>query len=780
MNNCFDRFLGDVTRRMGGALALGAAAMLTAPATAQQETAETAVAPLDVIVVTAQKREQDLQDVSASIAALRGEKLDVLSSAGADIRFLSARVPSLIIESSFGRTFPRFYIRGLGNTDFDLNASQPVSLVYDEVVLENPILKGYPVFDLDRIEVLRGPQGTLFGRNTPAGIVKFDSAKPTQEFEGYGRIAYGRFNAIDLEGAVSGGFSDNVAARISVLYQRRDDWVDNLAPGFIADDVLEGYSEFAGRFQLLFQPSDRISILLNAHGRILDGTARVFRANIIEPGTNELILGFKRDEVFHDGRNSQDVDEFGFVGKVDYDLGPVTLTSVTGYESVELFSRGDIDGGFGAVFAPPSGPGLIPFPSETADAIPSLDQITQEVRLTSNRPAWERVNYQLGFFYFHEDLDIESFAFASLFGGVQEGFAVQSQQTNAWAVFGNADVNVTDRLSVQGGLRYSSDEKDFTASLIQSPIGGDPFGPITRNPSDEVLTWDASAKYAATDDVNLYARVARSFRAPSIQGRTLFFFFLDFFGPEAAEASVSVGDTEKILSYEAGVKSTLLNGRARVNLAGFFYQMEDQQLTAVGGAGNFNTLINADRTEGYGFEADIEWAPTDHLLFTVGASYNHTEIQDPDLTVVACGSACTILNPFFQVPNPFAADGDGLDEVAFIDGNSLPHAPEWIVNWTMRYGIPLGANGEVFFYTDWAYRSRVHFFLYDSAEFSDDVLLEGGLRLGYAANDGGWEFAIFGRNIGNDTSLEGGIDFNNLTGFVNEPPVWGIEFATRF
>ena len=127
-----------------------------------------------------------------------------MRSRRADPTFASCRrrVPSLIIESSFGRTFPRFYIRGLGNTDFDFNASQPVSLVYDDVVLENPILKGFPVFDLDRVEVLRGPQGTLFGRNTPAGIVKFDSVKPSNTTNGYGRISYGSFNGVTAQGAV--------------------------------------------------------------------------------------------------------------------------------------------------------------------------------------------------------------------------------------------------------------------------------------------------------------------------------------------------------------------------------------------------------------------------------------------------------------------------------------------------------------------------------------------------------------------------------------------------
>ena len=153
---------------------------------------ETQAKTLDAVQVTAQRKVENLQDVPVSVSTLNAEKLDVLSSGGNDMRFLSGRVPSLNIESSFGRAFPRFYIRGYGNTDFRLNASQPVSLVYDDVVQENPILKGFPVFDLDRVEVLRGPQGTLFGRNTPgrrgqvrigqavAGVRRLRQGRPRQ------------------------------------------------------------------------------------------------------------------------------------------------------------------------------------------------------------------------------------------------------------------------------------------------------------------------------------------------------------------------------------------------------------------------------------------------------------------------------------------------------------------------------------------------------------------------------------------------------------------------
>jgi iron complex outermembrane receptor protein len=353
---------------------------------------------LGEIIVTAQRREENQQKVPISVATVSGATLDAVSGAGADIRALSGRVPSLNIESSFGRTFPRFYIRGLGNTDFDLNASQPVSLVYDDVVLENPILKGFPVFDLDRVEVLRGPQGTLFGRNTPAGIVKFDSRKPTSDHN-YARASWGSFNTVNVEGGVgTGTASDTLAARMSVLYQHRDNWVDNVdAPG---TKNLEGFDDIAARLQLQVKASDALTLRATGQVRIFDGTARLFRANSVATGSNKLIgLGgpatpFRRDQVRADGLNFQKLENYNAAFTAGYDAGPVTVTSVSSLWNGNLKSRGDIDGGFGNQFAPTMGPGFIPFSAQSRDDVPSLDQFTQELRIASNNTGG--LGYQLG------------------------------------------------------------------------------------------------------------------------------------------------------------------------------------------------------------------------------------------------------------------------------------------------------------------------------------------------------------------------------------------------
>lgn len=716
------------------------------------------VVGIEVIEVTARKRTENVKDVPISVSALTPKKLEVLGSSGMDVRALSAKVPSLLIESSFGRTFPRFYIRGLGNTDFDLLASQPVSLIYDDVVLENALTKGMPMFDIERVEVLRGPQGTLFGRNTPAGIVKVQSKKPTQDFDATVSGSYGSFGSTDFRLAVGGGLTDELSARVSLLQQDRDDWIDNKAPGFEKKDQLGGYSETAGRLQLLWEPNDDFSALFNYHFRDAEADARIFRANIIKPGTNDLIDDFDRETIFQDAalRNNQTVDMKGASLKIEYDFGSHTLTSVTGHESAEMFSVGDIDGGYGAAFLPDyMGPGFIPFPSETGAKMPDHKQSTQEIRIASNDLG--KLDYQFGFFLFDEDLTINNLSFDTLANGAPNGLAIQNMETKAWAIFASLDYEVSDKLSINGGLRYSDDERKWDGELVQSPFGAPGFKE-SNDVEDSQVSGDLSASYVLNDETNIYARIARGYRAPSIQGRSLLF-----------SANSTTADSEIVDSVETGFKSVFLENTARVDGSVFYYEVKDQQLTAVGGTGNVASLLNADKAVGYGFELDSEYFVTPDFVLAASVSYNHTELQDSNVAVPGCGGGCTVTDPL---------NADGL---AIIDGNSLPQSPEWISNLSARWTKEI-ADGELYIYTDWSYRSEVNFFLYESTEFTGDALLEGGIRVGYEwfGDDAEYEVALFGRNITDEEQLTGAIDFNNLTGFVNEPRFWGVEFKANF
>jgi len=702
--------------------------------TSLQAGAQSSDLEFDEVIVTATKRAENIQDVPLSVTALPSDTLDLIGGAGDDIQFLSARVPSLIIESSFGRIFPRAYIRGLGNTDFDLNASQPVSFIYDEVVYENPILKGFPVFDTQQVEVLRGPQGTLFGRNTPAGIIKFDSVKPGDEFDAYVKASYGNFNTGQLEGAIGGPISDSLSVRLSGLYQGRDDFIENQVLG---DSGNAGdFREFAYRLQALYKPTDRFSLLVNLHGRDLSGGQTSFQANALVTGESGFRDDFDREISFSDSAidSELELETFGITTKAEYDFGDVTATYVFGVEEVDVFSRGDVDGGFGAAFLGEGnfGPGFIPFPAETGDGLDFHEQISHEFRLSNSKAG--PLNWTIGGYYFREDLDILSVNFDTLAGGAENGFAVQFQDTESFALFGNLSYQVTDQLTLSGGLRYSDDDKDFVANRPVAPFVGTngALGPITVNVGDDQLSWDLSATYAVNDDVNVYGRIARGFRAPSIQGRILF-------GDD-----VTTADSETLDSFEVGVKSFLFDNRVKFNASAFYYTIDDQQLTAIGGAGNFNQLLNADQGRGLGFEIDGSAIVTENLTLTGGLSYNDTEIQDETLTAGTCGAPCTVL--------------DAIDPVsggAFIDGNPFPNSPKWIANIVADYRKPVG-QGEFFATTDWAYRSDANIFLYESIEFESQGWIEGGVRAGYT--QGPWTAAAFVRNLTDVDGLVSAID----------------------
>jgi iron complex outermembrane receptor protein len=708
--------------------------------------AQTTAAPeLQQVTVTAQRRTENIKDVPVSVTAIKGEKLDVLVSGGDDIRVLAGKVPSLNVESSNGRTFPRFYIRGYGNTDFSNFASQPVSLVYDDVVQENPILKGFPIFDVAGVEVLAGPQGTLFGRNTPAGVVKFESEKPsTKKVEGYYNLSYGSRGQANVEGAANAPLSDKWAVRVSTLRQHRDNYIDNYADVARTQKTgeLDGYNEHAERVQFLYTPDASFNALLNLHQRHTTGSARLFRANLIQKGTNDIVPGYDKDSIVTNGRNYQDLATYGSNLRLTWDLGSVKLFSITGYERVgNYFSRGDIDGGT------PAGPGFIPFQVETGGFLHDLKQYTQEFRVESKNAG--PLNWQAGTYYFNED----GFAGTNNYNSVTWGQTshLESHQKNtAWAAFASVNYALTDAFTLRGGLRYTDDKKHFNTVAAENVVQ---VGPSFVDESKSKVNWDLSGTYKLNKDVNVYARVATGFRAPSIA---------------AANASVpiTVADAETITSVEGGIKADLFDRRARASFSLYNYDVKNQQLTVVGGNTNVTKLINASKSKGQGAEFDFEGIISSAFRVTAGGSYNFTEIRDPSLSVNKCAQ-CTVTDPV-----------NGAGRVV-IDGNPLPQAPKWILNATARYGIPMG-DGELFVFTDWSYRSKINFFLYEAAEFVGKPLTEGGVRVGYTWGAGKYELAAFGRNVLDQRRITGAIDFNNLTGFLNEPRTWGVQFKGNF
>ncbi|MGB5628948.1 MAG: TonB-dependent receptor [Woeseiaceae bacterium] len=732
---------------------------------------------LEEIVVTAQKREEALQDVPISVATTQGENLNAMFSGSDDVLALSGRVPGLYAESSNGRSAPRFYLRGLGNIDFDLAASQPVSFIMDEVVLENVVLKSFPLFDVNNIEVIRGPQGTLFGRNTTAGIIKVNTRRPTDETSGYAKASWAEYNTINVEGAVGGGLSDTLSARASVLYRTRDNWITN---GHTGEESLGEYSDTAVRIQALWEPTDRFSGLLSFQMRQLEGTSSIFRANVFTTGSADLNQNYTRDLVYYDdgNNNPQEYDSDGATLNLTWDFDDASFNSITSFQSADGFSRGDIDGGvvnIGSFPTPPDGitfadidvfgipsrtwPGPIYTPSVTQDGA-DTNQFTQEFRLASDTEG--PFNWQLGMFYFDSDLTVTTESFAS-YGFVDRQDTQIEQKNKTWAVFGQGSYDVTDQLTLTAGLRYTDDEKDFQVlqfGQLWLDLNIPTFLAPPINVQDDQVSWELSANYAMDNGQSLYGRVSSGFRAQTIQGRDVAFL-----------ETPSVAKPETITSIEAGYKADLLENRLRLNIGVFAYEVDDMQLSIIGGASNTNQVVNSDKGEAIGFEFDVQWLMTDNLLVSGGVAFNDTELKDPNLFTAPCGSGlCTVLDPV----NP-----DNAAQVS-VDGNPFPRAPESTYNIELRYSVPVGSDSEIYVLTDWVWYGEINMPLYEAVEFKTKDQFEGGLRVAYRNNASGLELAVFGRNITDEDNVLGYIDFSNNTGFVNEPNVWGVEASYEF
>lgn len=761
-----------------------AGSILTLAAPAAAQTSDPSVAApaengeLRDIVVTAERREENLQRTPVSVGVVGGDDLRLFQGGGDDTLALAGRVPSLYAETTTGRIFPRYYIRGLGNIDFYLGASQPVSIVQDDVVLEHVVLKSNPAFDIAQVEVLRGPQGSLFGRNTTAGIIKFDTVKPGQIFDARIDASYGSYNTVTVDAGVGGPIvQDKIAFRLSALYQHRDDWIDNSFTGTGLDgtrggeNALGGFDERDVRLQLLFTPTEALSINVSGHARNYDGTSTIFHRGALRRGSNN-VQGEPRDRVALDegDNNPQGYDTYGASVNAAWDFGGVTLASITAYETTSGYSRGDTDGGAAGSFSGPA------FYGQSQGNIRDLDQWTQEVRLSSSDRGAFR--WQVGGFYF-DQRDITDFYQRRFF--LDAPFVAANANTNnpdnwvrlhdvntSWAVFGQASYRF-DRLTLTAGGRYTEDRKRtelLKPAMTGATVNFPATAPRTVRLVGEEPSWDVSALYEADPTVSLYARVARGFRGPTIQGRSAVF-----------GSAFTTADSETIMSYEVGVK-TQPTRKLRFNATAFSYRVDDIQLNGNDANGN-GVLFNADHADAYGVEADAEWRPIPNITFSLGGSALHTEIKDDSVYAQVCalgggvGVTCTVLDPTIT-RTIFGAPA----VLAQIDGNPLPNAPRWQVNAAVRYDIPLANDGNLFVVSDMNMQGYTNLVLYRTREFYADGNLELGLKAGYVTSDGRYEIAAFARNLTDERNLKGVIENYNAAVF-NEPRIIGISLSAR-
>ncbi|WP_028965565.1 TonB-dependent receptor [Sphingomonas phyllosphaerae] len=755
--------------------ALPAAAQTgSAAPVASEASPDSADAGLGDVVVTAERRTENLRRVPVSVAVVNGDDLRTFQAGGEDALALAGRVPGLYAETTTGRIFPRFYIRGLGNIDFYLGASQPVSIIQDDVVLEHVVLKSNPVYDVANVEVLRGPQGSLFGRNTTAGIIKFDTIRPGQTWTSRFNASYGSYNTVTFDGGVGGPIvQDKIAVRLSGLYQHRDDWIDNSYTGGSRDgtrpgrDAMGGFDERDARLQVLLTPTETLSVNLSGHVRSYEGTSTVFHRGALIKGQNNVNLE-PRDRVALDegANNPQAYKTYGGSVNAAWDFGAATLTSITAYETTSGYSRGDTDGGAATNFG---GSGY----GESMGRVRDLDQWTQEVRLASNGDG--AFKWQFGGFYF-DSRDVTEFYQRGYFllpGDAQRNVNnwVRLRNVNtSWAVFGQASYRLAERLTLTAGARYTEDDKETRLVRAGRNAAGtvDTFpatAPRAVKLSGKEPSWDLSALYEIDPTASIYARVARGFRGPTIQGRSAVF-----------NTPFSTANSETIMSYEAGVK-TQPTSKLRLNATAFTYRVNDIQLNGNDANGN-GTLFNADHANAYGVEAEMDWRPIRNITFSLGGSAIHTEIKDKNVFAQVCqfgrDLTCTVLNQ--TVPATIFGQPATL---ARIDGNPLPNAPRWQVDAAVRYDIPLSDRGNFFVASDVNMQGYTNFVLYKTREFYASDNLELGLKAGFTTADGRYEIAAFARNITNEKNLKGVIENYNAAVF-NEPRIVGVSLSGKF
>ena len=787
-------------------LLAGIATLAIAPAAAQAQSVTTPApgsAPLaadtpasanqaddaNTVVVTAQRRNENTLNVPVAVSVIRPEALQDYHAAGGDtLLSLSGKVPSLYVETSTGRIFPRFYIRGLGNIDFYLGASQPVEIIQDDVVEEHVVLKSNPAFDVAQIEVLKGPQGSLFGRNTTAGIVKFDTAQPSETWAGQGSVSYGRFNSVNLDAGVGGPLTRDgkISFRLSGLFQHRDNWISNTYAGPSDDgtvgghNVLNGFDEKDLRLQVLARPSDAFSVRVSGHLRDYSGFASIFYRGSIQPGTNAVPASFDRSVVAYDEarNNPQAYRTHGASVKAAYDFGVATLTSITAWEHAAGYSRGDTDGGAAANFGGTAANYCAVGCGQSQGRLRYLDQWTQEVRLSS--PDAGRFTWQLGGIYFDQrdntEFDQRSFFLTSNVLGTApnpNNFVLLHDVNTSWAGFGQASYKLTDALTVTGGVRVTRDTK--STNLLLHPNFATLAVPVTAPASsyacgtaqycrlsDTRPSWDASLLYRISPEASVYARVARGFRGPTVQGRSAVF----------ATAYTTAG-SETNTSYEAGVKTQFWDGRISFNAAGFYYNVDNIQLNGNDANGN-GVLFNARKGKGYGAEAELDARPVPNLRLGAGLSLLHTEIDDTGVyaQVGAAGGVLSqrVLNPTVRIGNNYFAQ---------INRNPFPNAPDYNINANARYDLPLGDRSRVFLAGDVNVQGHVNYTLYRSVEYTANGNYEVGAKVGYAF--GRYEAAVFARNLTNTKNLVDVIDTSNYrAGIYNEPRVFGVMLSGSF
>jgi iron complex outermembrane recepter protein len=572
--------------------------------------ADASTVSLEQVVVTAQRREESAQKVGVAISVLSG---DELAERGVrNVNQLQDQVPSLEVEPAFGGGQPQFRIRGVGFQDYASNNSSTVGIYVDEVAYPLPVQTQGLLFDLDRVEVLRGPQGTLYGRNTTGGAINFLSRKPTKTFETGVTVGYGSYNEKTLEAYLSGPFSEALRGRFSFATQQGGGWQHNRVTG----ETLGDKDISALRGQLELDATRDLKINLNAHygqdksdsqGLYLFAAHGAQAADSDRKATGwGLKPTFARDTGLAAGsKPSRDNQSDGVALTVNWDLDAVKLTSITSNENFRRREFSDWDGTSLA----------------QADTYWHSDArvFSQELRLASNKPA--RFNWLGGLYYAKEKLDEKFYSDFSQSLSLPTVLTQYSQEAETKSVFGQVDYLLADRLKVIAGLRHEKENRELqnlTTRFAASPVF---FVPLSNRSLDtEATSGKLGLEYQWTNSSLLYGTVSRGVKSGG---------FTAYNTTSLAQLTPFLPET--VWSYETGFKSDL-SSNLRLNGALFHYDYHNQQvLGAVLDpiSGSFiGKIVNAPKSEINGAELELEWRPLNGLKITQALGYKEGHFKE--------------------------------------------------------------------------------------------------------------------------------------------------------
>jgi len=537
--------------------------------------------------------------------------------------------------------------------------------------------------------------------------------------------------------------------------------------------VMGGFNERDVRLQIEAKPSDALTLRLSGHYRDYDGTASIFYRGSIKQGVRAVPDTLDLTKVSYDEaqNNPQAYKTKGASLKAIYDFGGITLTSITAYENAHGYSRGDTDGGAAADFGGTAPNYCAAGCGQSRGVLRGLDQWSQELRLAS--PDSGRFKWQIGGIYFDSrdmtEFDQRAYFLTSNALGTTpnpNNWVLLHNVNTSWGLFGQASYDLTEKLRVTGGVRVTNDTKTTELLKTADTVAGVVTFPATAarkvRLSDTQPSFDLSLLYRATPDLSLFARVARGFRGPTIQGRSAVF-----------NSPFSTAQSEKNTSWEAGVKSAWLDNALTFNLTGFYYTVSDIQLNGNDSNGN-GVLFNADKAVGYGMEAELGLRPARNLKFNIGFSLLHTEIKDKSVYAQAGAAGGvlseTVLNPTVRVGNNYFAQ---------INGNPLPNAPDFNLDVSGRYDLPLNEKLRAFVGADFNLQGYTMYVPYKTVEYTSNGNFELGLKAGLAFER--YELAFFARNLTDKRNLVGVIDTSNYrAGIYNDPRVFGVTLSGSF